>query len=310
MLYFRLTRVLASVALPFLLAWGGWSCANDGIAKTYMGREIAPVTGWQGAAWLERREREREERSDVLIAELGLKPGMVVADIGAGTGYHARQIAPLVAPAGRVYAVDVQPEMVRFLTDVSKQPGFGNIEPILGGVDDVKLPASTVDLAFMVDVYHELEYPHEVLASIIRGPVAWIKKEIDRPSAKNDSMEGNAFWEGSRQPCFLKAVALEVDNQWQKLAALAQRWTKAEPQNIGAWLALGKAHLDAREHPAAIDAYQHAVKLNADNANAWYGLGLSYIATGEKDGVAKAQEKLALLDPRLAEELSNTAKGG
>ncbi|MDQ3195603.1 MAG: hypothetical protein M3Q32_04335, partial [Pseudomonadota bacterium] len=107
--------MLASVLLPLLLAWGGWSCANDGIGKTYMGREIAPIMDWQGAAWLERDEREREERSDQLIAELGLKPGMVVADIGAGIGYHARQVAPLVGPAGKVYAVDVQPEMVRIL---------------------------------------------------------------------------------------------------------------------------------------------------------------------------------------------------
>lgn len=165
----RLTRILAAVVLPLLLAWGGWSCATDGIGKTYMGREIAPVTGAQGASWLERGERQQQERSDLLIAELGLKPGMVVADIGAGTGYHTRQIAPLVGPAGKVYAVDVQPEMFTFLTDVSKRAGLENIEPILGSVDDAKLPASTVDIALMVDVYHELEYPYQVLESIIRG---------------------------------------------------------------------------------------------------------------------------------------------
>mgnify|MGYP003608145426 CR=1 FL=1 len=86
----------------------------DGIGKAYMGREIASVMGWQGAAWLEREEREREERGSVLLRELRLAPGMQVADIGAGTGWHARRMAPMVAP-GRVYAVDVQPQMVAML---------------------------------------------------------------------------------------------------------------------------------------------------------------------------------------------------
>ena len=90
------------------------SRSADGIGKAYMGREIASVMGWQGAAWLEREEREREERGSVLLRELRLAPGMQVADIGAGTGWHARRMAPMVAP-GRVYAVDVQPQMVAML---------------------------------------------------------------------------------------------------------------------------------------------------------------------------------------------------
>jgi hypothetical protein len=87
----------------------------DGIGKRYMGRDIAAVMGWQGAAWLEREEREREERTDLLLAALQLKAGMVVADIGAGTGYLSRRMAPAVMPGGQVLAVDVRPEMVRFL---------------------------------------------------------------------------------------------------------------------------------------------------------------------------------------------------
>ena len=92
----------------------------DGIGKRYMGREIASVMGWQGAAWLEREEREREERGSVLLKELRLAAGMQVADIGAGTGWHARRMAPMVAP-GRVYAVDVQPEMVAMLEKAEKK---------------------------------------------------------------------------------------------------------------------------------------------------------------------------------------------
>ena len=141
----------------------------DGIGKRYMGREIAGVMGWQGAAWLEREEREREERTDLLLAALQLKPGMVVADIGAGTGYLARRMAPAVMPGGKVLAVDVQPEMVSMLETMVRQTGLTQIQPSLGSEVDVKLPASSVDLAIMVDVYHELAFPYEVLASTIRA---------------------------------------------------------------------------------------------------------------------------------------------
>jgi len=141
----------------------------DGIGKRYMGRDIAGVMGWQGAAWLERDEREREERTDLLVTALQLKPGMVVADIGAGTGYLARRMAPALMPGGRVLAVDVQPEMVSLLQSMVRQSGLTQIEPSLGTEVDVKLPASSIDLAIMVDVYHELAFPYEVMASIIRA---------------------------------------------------------------------------------------------------------------------------------------------
>ncbi len=145
------------------------AASADGIGKRYMGREIAGVMGWQGAAWLEREEREREERTDLLVQALQLRPGMVVADIGAGTGYLSRRMAPAVMPAGRILAVDVQPQMVRLLQEAVRQSGLRQIEPRLGADDDVKLPPATVDLALMVDVYHELAWPHEVLASIVRA---------------------------------------------------------------------------------------------------------------------------------------------
>jgi precorrin-6B methylase 2 len=158
----------------------------DGIGKRYMGREIAQVMGWQGAAWLEREEREREERTDLLLPELALKPGMVVADVGAGTGYIARRMATLVGPTGRVYAVDVQPEMIRMLQSLAVKAGLAQIKPVLGAVDDVRLPAASVDLAIMVDVYHELEFPREVLASIVRalkpgGRVVFVEYRAEDP---------------------------------------------------------------------------------------------------------------------------------
>lgn len=143
--------------------------SRDGIGKSYMGREIAAVMGFQGAAWLEREEREREERTDLLVASLPLRPGMVVADIGAGTGYLARRMAGAVTPGGKVLAVDVQPEMVRMLEDMTRLAGLPQIQPVLGAEDDVRLPEASVDLAIMVDVYHELAYPYEMLASITRA---------------------------------------------------------------------------------------------------------------------------------------------
>ena len=158
----------------------------DGIGKRYMGREISAVMGWQGAAWLEREEREREERTDLLLAALALKPGMVVADIGAGTGYLSRRMAPAVMPLGKVLAVDVQPEMVALLQASVQRSGLTQIEARLGAVDDVKLPAASVDLAVMVDVYHELAYPFEVMASLMKaikpgGLVVFVEYKAEDP---------------------------------------------------------------------------------------------------------------------------------
>ncbi len=141
----------------------------DGIGKRYMGRDIAAVMGWQGAAWLEREEREREERTDLLVKALALKPAMVVADIGAGTGYLARRMAPAVMPGGKVLAVDVQPQMVALLQAAVRQSGLTQIQPVLGTEGDVKLTAASVDLAIMVDVYHELALPYELLTSVVQA---------------------------------------------------------------------------------------------------------------------------------------------
>ncbi|WP_198508816.1 class I SAM-dependent methyltransferase [Polynucleobacter brandtiae] len=141
----------------------------DGIGKNYMNREIAKVMGYQAASWLERRERIDEERTDLLMKALELKPNMVVADIGAGTGYLSRRMAQAVLPLGKVYAVDIQPEMISILQRLSRDTRLSNIEARLSTDKDVSLPLAGVDLAIMVDVYHELSYPYEVLASIVRS---------------------------------------------------------------------------------------------------------------------------------------------
>ncbi len=140
----------------------------DGIGKFYQGREIAAVMGFEGAPWLERPSRVSEERPDLLVEELHLQPGMTVADIGAGSGYLSRRMAPIVG-AGRVFAVDVQPQMVALLTELSQKPELKNLVPIQGNTDDLKLPPASTDLAVLVDVYHELAYPYEVMRSLIRA---------------------------------------------------------------------------------------------------------------------------------------------
>jgi SAM-dependent methyltransferase len=154
-----------SVAMP-LYRMGHSS--PDGIGKFYLGREIAAVMDFEAAPWLERPSRASEERPDLLVEELHLQPGMTVADIGAGSGYLSRRMAPIVAP-GRVFAVDVQPQMVALLTELSQKPEFKNLVPIQGDADDVKLPPASIDLAVLVDVYHELAYPYEVMRSLIRA---------------------------------------------------------------------------------------------------------------------------------------------
>lgn len=139
----------------------------EGTGKVYMGREIAYVMGYQGAAWLERESREKEERTDVLVKALSLKSGMNIADVGAGTGFLSRQMAASVGANGTIYAVDIQPEMVSKLKNLAKT--YSNIKPILAEVNNVNLAPSSIDMAIMVDVYHELEYPYEVVQSILKS---------------------------------------------------------------------------------------------------------------------------------------------
>jgi ubiquinone/menaquinone biosynthesis C-methylase UbiE len=138
----------------------------DGIGKFYMGREIARVMGHESAAWLERPERIAEEQPDQLVGLLGVRRGETVADIGAGTGYFSRRLAQAVGPTGRVLAEDVQPEMITLLTNVAVRLGLTNIIPVLGTTTDPRLPVASVDLALMVDVYHEFDLPYEMVQAI------------------------------------------------------------------------------------------------------------------------------------------------
>jgi SAM-dependent methyltransferase len=133
------------------------------------GRVIAPVMGVGGADWLVRPEREREENPDLALKLLDLKPGMQVADIGAGVGYYSLKIARLVAPGGRVFSTDIQPEMLRLLRKRAEKAGIENVTTTSGTDSDSGLAPQSVDMALLVDVYHEFSKPQQMLRSIARA---------------------------------------------------------------------------------------------------------------------------------------------
>ncbi|MFA1771680.1 class I SAM-dependent methyltransferase [Rufibacter glacialis] len=137
----------------------------DGTGKVYLGREIAHVMSASGAAWLERDTRQEEENVALALSHLELAPSSVVADVGAGTGYYTFRIAPKV-PQGKVYAVEVQDEFVSILKSRAQELGLANVTVVKGSALSPNLPAASVDVAIMVDVYHELEYPQEMLRAL------------------------------------------------------------------------------------------------------------------------------------------------
>lgn len=136
---------------------------------TYMGRPIADVMSYLGADWLVRETREQEEQPDRMLDALKIARGATVADVGAGVGYTSLRLARRVGPQGTVYATDVQPEMIRMLGDNLRREGVANVKPLLCTATDTKLPAGAVDLAIMVDVYHECSAPAVTLQGLLKA---------------------------------------------------------------------------------------------------------------------------------------------
>ena len=167
-----------------------YSTSNyDGIGKEYMGREISHVMGHQGADWLERPNRSNEERTDLLLANLPIKPGDNVADIGAGTGYFSLPMAGMVGDTGMVYAVDIQPEMLAIIEARSDDMGIDNITRVLATVDNPRLPSDTLNMVLFVDAYHEFEWPREVMNGVYDslvsgGKVVLIEYRAEDPSVQ------------------------------------------------------------------------------------------------------------------------------
>lgn len=167
-------------------AYGVCERGEGGSGKTYMGREIAEVMGHFGVGWLERSEREREERTDLLVSSMKLKPTDAVADIGAGSGYFTMRMAPLV-PEGVVYATDIQKEMLDIVTERALEENAHNVMPVLGEIDHCGLEPNSVDVVLFVDAYHEFSHPWEMMTSIVRalkpqGRVYLVEYRLEDPT--------------------------------------------------------------------------------------------------------------------------------
>ncbi len=135
----------------------------------YLGRKIAQTMHYKGAQWLIRDQREREERCSLVLEQLGVRTGMTVCDMGCGNGFYSLKLARLVGPNGRVFAVDIQPQMLFMLRARAEEDGIENITPLLASVHDPRLPRASTDLILLVDVYHELSHPERVLGALRRA---------------------------------------------------------------------------------------------------------------------------------------------
>jgi SAM-dependent methyltransferase len=160
---------MARRRVPRALWWTLWLLFTASLAAQspgvhpISGRRFAPVMGYQGADWLERTERDDEEAPDVALSVLKIAKGAAVADIGAGSGYITERLAARVGPGGKVFANDVQPQMLDLLARRLARKKIANVTLVQGTLDDPKLPSESVDLALMVDVYHEFSQPQAML---------------------------------------------------------------------------------------------------------------------------------------------------
>jgi FkbM family methyltransferase len=165
LLFFALLQTVTLIAQERYTVKSG---DPNGINKWYMGRQIAHVMSHYGIEWLERKEREMEENTTQLLKNLAVQPGTVIADIGAGSGYHSTLLSKMVGN-GKVYAVDVEPEMIAYMKDRIKLEGHKNIIPVLSTEQKVSLPANSIDVMLLVDVYHEFSFPYEMTLSMLEA---------------------------------------------------------------------------------------------------------------------------------------------
>ena len=145
------------------------TCEGPARPTHYLGRPIAATMHYEGAPWLVRESRQREEDCQRLLTELRLRPGQAVCDLGCGNGFYTLELARRVGPRGKVYAVDIQPEMLELLRKRMAAARLSNVVPVLGTETDPKLPAASFDLVLLVDVYHEFSHPEAMLAAIRRA---------------------------------------------------------------------------------------------------------------------------------------------
>lgn len=190
----------------------------DGIGKYYMGREIAHVMGHEGASWLERPERDAEENTTQLLENFNLEEDEVVADIGAGTGYYSFRMAEQV-PKGKVYAVDIQPEMLAMMQEKKKKEGIENVALVQGDLMSPNLPENAVDMILFVDVYHELSHPREMMEAIYRSMkpgarVVLVEYRMEDPKVPIKKLHKMSIRQAKKE---MKAVGLKFDENISNL---------------------------------------------------------------------------------------------
>ena len=185
---------------PAVLALAALAPSAAAVAQTleepdvFKGRKIAEVMSYRGAPWLERATRIEEEHPDELVAALPVEAGMLVVDIGCGSGYYARRLATAVGPEGSVLCNDIQPEMLRIATELAADAGVANMSTVLGTESDARLPEGEVDLMLLVDVYHEFSEPEAMLQSMRAalspdGVIALAEFRLEGRSARHIKLE-------------------------------------------------------------------------------------------------------------------------
>ncbi len=218
---FTLTNCQAQPTASEALSEGYYTtgkAARGGYGKYYMGRQIAYVMGHLGAGWLEREEREQEENVSQAIDNMELQGDEVVADIGAGSGYYSFRIAKQLLK-GEVLAVDLQPEMLDFIKLRIKEDQIGNVKPIQAQENSPNLKENSIDMAFMVDVYHELAYPREVMEEIVaalkpNGRFILLEYRMEDPSVPIKRLHKMSLQQAIKE---MKAVGLKLQENKDNL---------------------------------------------------------------------------------------------
>ncbi len=212
---------------------------DDSTGKFYKGREIAPVMTYHGAGWLERPEREKEEHTSKLLPPLKIKAGDAVVDMGAGSGYYTVRLADLVGAKGKVFAVDIQPEMLAILGKRLKAQKIGNVELVKGTETDPKLPAGGVDLILMVNVYHEFTNPYEMTAAMVKslkpgGRLVFVEYRLEDPNVPIKVLHRMAERQVLKEmePFPLRHVETQKHLPWQHVIIFEKKDTpKAETKD-------------------------------------------------------------------------------
>jgi 2-polyprenyl-3-methyl-5-hydroxy-6-metoxy-1,4-benzoquinol methylase len=200
--------------------------------QEYMGRPIAQTMHYAGAEWLIRDVREREERCSLMLANLGVKPGSTICDMGCGNGFYTLQLAKMTGNKGHIYAVDIQPEMLKMLNERADAQKISNITPVLGTFSDPRLPRGEIDLMLLVDVYHEFSHPAEMLAEMKeslapQGRIVFVEYRAEDPQVPIKPEHKMTRDQVLKE---LLHNGFELDHEFDKLPWQHMLWFKAKAE--------------------------------------------------------------------------------